>query len=186
MTEHDRIVFDLKGYIVQPAVLPEAEVEELREFVLRQRREPELMPPHQQRLPGGLFERLIDHPTVMEVLLDVIDPDVAKLRLENVFLSYREGDESRWDPHAGGRTTNPNYAYNFHDGRIYAGMTRVVWELTEVLEGQGVPASSPAAIRPTTTFARPPRALTPVTRGSGRATPARPARWWSSRSGATL
>jgi hypothetical protein len=137
MNEHDRIVFDLKGFIVKPAVLTRAEVDELSEFVLRQRREPEVMPPHQRRLPGGLFERLIDHPSVMEVLLDVIDPDVAKIRLENVFLSYREGDESRWDPHAGGRTTNPNYAYNFHDGRIYAGMTRVVWELTEVLEDQG-------------------------------------------------
>jgi hypothetical protein len=32
---------------------------------------------------------------------------------------------------------NPNYAYNFHDGRIYAGMTRVVWELNEVIENHG-------------------------------------------------
>jgi hypothetical protein len=137
VNEHDRIVFDLKGYVIKPAVLPPQEVEELKAFVLRQKREPESLPPHQRRLPGGPFERLIDHPAVMEILLDVIDPDVAKIRLENVFMSYREGDESRWDPHAGGRTTNPNYAYNFHDGRIYAGMTRVVWELTEVLEDRG-------------------------------------------------
>ena len=60
MTEHDRIVFDLRGYIVKPAVLSEGEVAELREFVLRQRREPESLPPHQRRLPGGPFERLID------------------------------------------------------------------------------------------------------------------------------
>lgn len=137
MTEHDRIVFDLKGYVIKPAVLSEGEVGELREFVLRQRREPESLPPHQRRLPGGLFERLIDHPAVMDVLLDVIDPDVAKIRLENVFLSFREGDERAWEPHAGGRTTNPNYAYNFHDGRIYAGMTRVVWELNPVEKSDG-------------------------------------------------
>jgi hypothetical protein len=137
VNEHDRIVFDLKGYIIKPAVLSEGEVKELREFVLKQRREPESLPPHQRRLPGGPVERLIDHPAVMDVLLDVIDTDVEKIRLENIFLSYRDGEESKWDPHAGGRTTNPNYAYNFHDGRIYAGMTRVVWELTEVLENQG-------------------------------------------------
>src|SRR5207249_4188611 len=126
MNEHGRVVFDLKGYIVMPAVLSEAEVTELREFVLRQRNEPESLPPHQRHLPGGLAERLIDHPAVMDVLFDVIDNDVEKIRLENIFLSYREaGDGREWQPHAGGRTTNPNYAYNFHDGCIYAGMTRV-------------------------------------------------------------
>lgn len=137
MNEHDRIVFDLKGYLVKPAVLPEAEVAELREFVLRQKNDPASLPPHQRQLPGGLAERLINHPAVMEILVDVIDKDPEKIRLENVFLSYREGEERAWEPHAGGRTTNPNYAYNFHDGRIYAGMTRVVWELTEVLPDRG-------------------------------------------------
>jgi hypothetical protein len=137
MTERDRIIFDLKGYILVPSVLSEAEVTELMAFVLRQKNDPQSLPPHQRQLPGGPVERLIDHPTVMEVLLDVIDKDVEKIRLENIFLSYREGEESTWSPHAGGRTTNPNYAYNFHEGRIYAGMTRVVWELTEVLQDQG-------------------------------------------------
>jgi hypothetical protein len=32
MSEHDRIVFDLKGYIVKPAVLKENEVRVLQEF----------------------------------------------------------------------------------------------------------------------------------------------------------
>ena len=137
MTEHDRIVFDLKGYIVKPAILSEEEVAELKAFVLRQKDDPQSLPPHQRQLPGGPFERLIDHPAVMDVLLDVIDKDEEKVRLENIFLSYREEDEGKWTPHAGGRTTNPNYAYNFHDGRIYSGMTRVVWELTEVREDRG-------------------------------------------------
>jgi hypothetical protein len=137
MNDHDRIIFDLKGYVVKPAVLSMDEVEELRSFVLRQRREPDALPPHQRRLPGGPVERLIDHPAVLDVLRDVIDPDVEKIRLENVFLSCREAGEGKWEPHAGGRTTNPNYAYNFHDGRIYAGMTRVVWELNEVRQDQG-------------------------------------------------
>ena len=137
MTQHDRVVFDLKGYIVKPAVLDPDEVKVIKESVLRQKGNPESLPPHERYLPGGAFARLIDHPAVMNVLLDVIDPDPAKIRLENVFLGYRQLGDGEWKPHAGGRTTNPNYAYNFHDGRIYAGMTRVVWELDEVIEGKG-------------------------------------------------
>lgn len=137
MTQHDRVVFDLKGYIVKPAVLNPDEVKAIKEFVLQQKENPESLPPYERYLPGGPFARLIDHPAVMNVLLDVIDPDPAKIRLENVFLSYRQQGDGEWKPHAGGKTTNPNYAYNFHDGRIYAGMTRVVWELDEVIEGKG-------------------------------------------------
>jgi hypothetical protein len=137
MTQHDRVVFDLKGYLVKPGVLKESEVKILKDFVLRQKNDPKSLPPHERRLPGGPFAQLIDHPAVMNVLLDVIDPDIEKIRLENVFLSYREMGEGEWNPHAGGRTTNPNYAYNFQDGRIYAGMTRIIWELNEVLEDKG-------------------------------------------------
>ena len=137
MSEHDRIVFDLKGYIVKPAVLNESEVKVLRDFVLRQKNEPESLAAHERQLPGGPVADLIDHPVVMDILQNVIDPDLEKIRLENIFLSYREMGESEWKPHAGGKTTNPNYAYNFHDGRIYAGMTRVVWELNEVQQDKG-------------------------------------------------
>ena len=135
--EHDRVVFDLKGYLVKPAILNENEVTLLKELVLRQKNDPQSLPTHEQCLPGGAFAKLIDHPAVMNVLLDVIDPDLNKIRLENVFLNYRELGEGEWKPHAGGRTTNPNYAYNFQNGRIYAGMTRVVWELNEVLKDKG-------------------------------------------------
>ena len=137
MSEHDKIIFDLKGYIIKPAVLNDSEVEILKDFVLRQKNDPESLAPHERQLPGGPFADLIDHPVVMDILLNVIDSDPEKIRLENVFLSYRELGESEWKPHAGGLTTNPNYAYNFHDGRIYAGMTRVVWELNEVQENKG-------------------------------------------------
>mgnify|MGYP006369303959 FL=1 len=137
MSEHDRVVFDLKGYIVKPAVLSKNEIEIIKEFTLRQKNNPESLPPHERYLPGVAFAQLIAHREVMNVLLNVIDPDPEKIRLENVFLSHRQQGEGEWKPHAGGRTTNPNYAYNFHDGRIYAGMVRVVWELNEVLENKG-------------------------------------------------
>ena len=73
MNQRDRIIFDLKGYIVKPAVLSPEEVEEIKAFVLRQKNEPESLPPHQRSLPGGAFAKLIDHPVVMDILQDVID-----------------------------------------------------------------------------------------------------------------
>ncbi|MDJ0596418.1 MAG: hypothetical protein QNJ72_41670 [Pleurocapsa sp. MO_226.B13] len=68
MSIHDRVVFDLKGYIVIPAVLSKDEVEVIKEFVLRQKNDPQSLPPHQRRLPGGPFAQLIDRPEVIELL----------------------------------------------------------------------------------------------------------------------
>ena len=45
MSEHDKIIFDLKGYIIKPAVLNESEVKVLKDFVLRQKNDPESLPP---------------------------------------------------------------------------------------------------------------------------------------------
>ena len=101
MSQHDRIVFDLKGYLVKPAVLSPAEIAIIKDLVLRQRNDPESLPAHERQLPGGAFAPLIDHPEVIKILLNVIDPDINKIRLENVFLSYREKGDGKWDPHAG-------------------------------------------------------------------------------------
>ena len=70
----------------------------------------------------------------MRVLHTIIDDGIEKIRLEGAFLSYRfKGDNHRgWTPHAGGKSVNPNYSYQYHDGRIYSGMTHVVWELNGV------------------------------------------------------
>ena len=75
----------------------------------------------------------------MRVLHQIIDEDTEKIRCENCFLSYRTiGDSHKgWDPHAGGKSVNPNYSYQYHDGKIHAGMTRVVWELNGVEKGKG-------------------------------------------------
>jgi len=55
------------------------------------------------------------------------------------FLSYRYRDDGHkgWDPHAGGKSVNPNYSYQYHDGKIHSGMTRVVWELNGVETDKG-------------------------------------------------
>jgi hypothetical protein len=60
-------------------------------------------------------------------------------------LSYRYRDDwhKGWDPHAGGKSVNPNYSYQYHDGKIHSGMTRVVWELNGVEKDKGGTAFIP-------------------------------------------
>ena len=139
LTEREKVLFDLKGYLLFPAVLSEEEIAPIKAQCEQLREDPEGLPAADRKLPGGAASVLIDHPAVLRVLHQIIDDETEKLRCENCFLSYRyQGDDHRgWNPHAGGKSVNPNYSYQYHDGKIHAGMTRVVWELNEVEKGKG-------------------------------------------------
>ena len=146
LTDEEKFLFDLKGYLRFPAVLTTDEIAAVKDQALRITHEPESLPAAERRLPGGAASMLIDHPAVLRVLLGIIGK-LDKIRLESAFVNYREQDDTRrpWSPHAGGRTLNPNYSYNFHAGQIYSGMTRVVWELNEVEHGKGGTAFMPGS-----------------------------------------
>ena len=148
LTERETALFDLKGYILFPAVLSEDELAPIKAQCEKLRTDKASLPPDARCLPGGPASVLIDHPAVMRVLHTIIDDEIEKIRLEGAFLSYRfKGDNHRgWTPHAGGKSVNPNYSYQYHDGRIYSGMTRVVWELNGVeKEGKGGTAFIPGS-----------------------------------------
>jgi hypothetical protein len=142
LTDMETALFDLKGYILFPAVLSEEEMAPIKEQCEKYRTDKESLPAASQCFPGGPASALIDHPAIMRILHTIIDDETEKLRLEGAFLSYRhEGDNHRgWTPHAGGKSVNPNYSYQYHDGKIHSGMTRVVWELNGVEKGKGGPS----------------------------------------------
>ena len=146
MTDEEKFLFDLKGFLLFPAVLSEDEIAAVKDQSLRIEHEPESLPAAERRLPGGAAATLIDHPAVMRILHGIIGK-TDKIRLESAFVNYRERDDTRrpWSPHAGGRTLNPNYSYNFHAGQIYSGMTRVVWELNPVERDRGGTAFMPGS-----------------------------------------
>ena len=75
----------------------------------------------------------------MGVLQEVIHPERDRIRLESIFVSARSTGTTgnQWRPHVGGTNLDPSTSYRFHNGRIYSGMTRIVWELNEVKKGQG-------------------------------------------------
>ena len=144
--------FDLQGYLVLPGILEPEQISLMRDHLETLRNDPESLPPAMRSPLSGPCEQLISHPVVMDILYHIIGK-LEKIRLENAFYDFRELGHQRWDPHAGGRTVNPNYNYIYHDGKMYSGMTRVVWELNEVREWQGgtavIPGSHKANFKPT-------------------------------------
>ncbi|MYI61774.1 MAG: hypothetical protein F4105_08925, partial [Gemmatimonadetes bacterium] len=105
LTERETVLFDLKGYILFPAVLNEDELAPIKAQCEKLRTDKASLPPDARCLPGGPASVLIDHPAVMRVLHTIIDDEIEKIRLEGAFLSYRfKGDNHRgWTPHAGGK-----------------------------------------------------------------------------------
>ena len=139
LAEREKVLIDLKGYLLFPAVLSAEELAPLKEQCEKLRQDKESLPPAERKLPGGAASVLIDHPAVMRVLHQIIHEETEKLRCESCFLSYRYRDDGHkgWDPDAGGKSVNPNHSYQYHDGKIHSGMTRVVWELNGVEKDKG-------------------------------------------------
>ena len=139
MSDYEKFLFDLKGFLVIPGVLTDEEMRAVREHTETLLQDPESLPEHHRAPIAGPAEFLIDHPRVMGLLQAVLAPKREHIRLESVFVSGRsaESDEDPWRPHVGGANLDPSLSYRYHNGRIYSGMTRIVWELNEVKKGQG-------------------------------------------------
>ena len=139
MSDYDKFLFDLKGFLVIPGVLTGEEIRTVREHTTIYMKDPESLLKHHRAPIAGPAEFLINHPRVMGILQEVIAPSREHIRLESVFISCRSDKNSgnQWRPHVGGTNLHPSFSYRFHNGRIYSAMTRIVWELNEVKKGQG-------------------------------------------------
>ena len=139
MSDYEKFLFDLKGFLVIPSVLTDREIAIARDHIETYMKTPESLPERHRSPISGPTEFLIDHPRVMGILQEVIDPDRERIRLESVFISGRSAEKTgnEWRPHVGGTNLHPSFSFRFHNGRIYSAMTRIVWELNEVKKGQG-------------------------------------------------
>ncbi|MBI1923640.1 phytanoyl-CoA dioxygenase family protein [Candidatus Poribacteria bacterium] len=135
MTEEERFRFDLAGYLVRPAILTPDEVAAIVDQIDRIKHEPQSLPPEHRAVPGGPSSLLIDHPKVIDVLHEIIGPDI---RLENSYCVWRRKGEAHGPLHGGGpQQGDPIFGYRVLNGRIHAGMVRVVFELTDVNKDDG-------------------------------------------------
>ena len=143
MTEEERFRFDLTGFLVRPAILSPEEVAAIVDQIDRITHNPESLPPEQRAMPGGAASLLIDHPNVIDVLHEIIGPDI---RMEGTYCAWREKGERHGDLHGGGpNQIDPIFGYRFQNGRIHAGMVRVVFELTDVSEEDGATVFIPGS-----------------------------------------
>ena len=61
MTDEEKFLFDLKGWVLIPGVLEPDLLAALREHVIALRRDPESLPEHERYSPAGPGQELIDH-----------------------------------------------------------------------------------------------------------------------------
>ena len=141
MTDEQKFFFDLRGWILLPAVLKdEREIEEMKAEVNDGARQGY----------GPSLQRLLDHPSVVGILSEILseDPFVGDkcygFRCENSFTTVRlpgYNTRERADngmPHVVRPPQQANaMRYQVAGGKIFSGLTRVVWELEEVKSGQG-------------------------------------------------
>ena len=161
LTAAQKYHFDTKGWLAIPGVLEAAEIEEMREFVLRLAAEPESIAEHQRSPVGGPLQRLTDHPVVIGFAQEFIyrpftDGGGGSLendagygfRQEHSFVTVRRAGGGRsgaqgdgtFGPHNGNgmmRLPGDCHHYQAFPGHAYAGMTRIVWELNEVGRDDG-------------------------------------------------
>lgn len=146
MTEEQKYVFDLKGWIAIPGLLTEEELGPIREHQMAFLSDRDSLPPDQRDNHGGASQILLDHPVVVGVLNEVLShqglasEDCYGFRFDHTYTSHRPVGHDNFNPHGGGGFFSfggSSHKYQMHKGEIHAGLTRVVWELNEVRHGDG-------------------------------------------------
>lgn len=142
MSEEQKFTFDLKGWILLPEVIDRSLATEIRSHVESVVWKPETLPAAHRSTYSGPAEVLLDHPSVVGILGDVLQspdpaPDCYGFRCENSFAMYRNAGADGLVAHGGGPTLNPHFNYQVHGGQIFSGLTRIIWELNDVNEGDG-------------------------------------------------
>ncbi len=141
MTDEQKFLFDMKGWLLLPAVLKENELPVLREHVRLLRENPQSLPAHERFSLAGPANYLLDHPAIVGILNTILNTsDVGPaygFRCDGSYPQYRPTGSPGLKPHGGGPSVSPIFGYRCKNQNIYSGLTRVVWELNEVERGKG-------------------------------------------------
>lgn len=146
MTDAQKYLFDLKGWISLPGLLTDAQLEAVRAHQLAFLFNRESLPTHERDNHGGSSQILLDHPAVVGVLNTILShqslatEDCYGFRYDHTYTSHREAGHDNFSPHGGGGYFNfagNSHIYQMLPGKIHAGLVRVVWEINEVGPGDG-------------------------------------------------
>ena len=146
MSEEQKYLFDLKGWIALPGLLNQEQLGPVRQHQMKFLYQRDSLPPEQRDNHGGLSQILLDHPVVAGVLNEIIShqalasEDCYGFRFDHTYTSHRKAGHDNFSPHGGGGFFNfsgNSHIYQMQKGKIHAGLIRVVWELNEVEIGDG-------------------------------------------------
>jgi len=140
MAEEQKFFFDLRGWILLPSVLSPDEIDRMKAACYA----------GAVKSYEGDLQELLDHPAIVGILSEILceDPWVREecygFRCEASFVTVRPPGWTKMERSDGGRAhvvRPPQQAnamrYQVAGGKIFSGLTRVVWELEEVKAGQG-------------------------------------------------
>ena len=146
MTEEQKYIFDVKGWLCLPGLLTEEQLGPIRDHQLRFLYDRDSLPPEQRDNHGGPSQVLLDHPAVVGVLNEVLShqglasEECYGFRFDHTYTSHRTAGHDNWRPHGGSGMLNfpgSSHMYHMQQGKVHAGLTRVVWELNDVKPGDG-------------------------------------------------
>jgi hypothetical protein len=139
LTDTERYLFDLEGYIVRTGVLDAALVKRLNraiDAIVEHRPDASLS---SQRFGWLLdhpdpFDSLLAHPEAIAVLSEICGPTV---RLDHAYgIQMRTGTQGL-GLHGGATPHDPSQYYRWQDGRMWNGLVGVMWGLSPNAPGEG-------------------------------------------------
>ena len=142
MTDQERYLFDLQGFLEIPEALSTEQLTELNR-ILDEKCDQEMPPDAAScRFMGDLIEwgpvyrDLIDNPRIVPYLEAILD---TRFRLDHDYADIIRGDKGPIGStlHGGATPYDHTFSYNCHNGRIMCGLTVVAYNLKDVHPGDG-------------------------------------------------
>ena len=143
-TQKQKYDFDRNGWLLIPSVLSNADILEMSEFCQLLQESPERIPEPERCTLGGPLQKLADHPVVVGFLNEFLayppaaSEDCYGFRLEEttgLFGGTIPSPEAESVLQKGNglfRLPGDSHLYRCVPGRGWSGLTRALWELTEV------------------------------------------------------
>lgn len=142
MTEEERFLFDLQGYLILENVIDPSVLAEMNGWLDAQaERDPAFRGGQgNDHLPhpitwGPLFRNLMDHHRTLPILRELLGP---YLRLDHDYAIFLQPGGPGLPLHGpNGDPYDPIHYYHCRDGRIYSGLTVATFALTDVPADSG-------------------------------------------------
>ena len=132
MTNEEKFIVDLEGYLVIKNVLSKDEIMEMNQVIDNGNRN------GSPSRWGKLFNRLIDHPKILPYLIELIGPSV---RLDHNYAVFMQNGSSGSRLHGGedggGYREEGDHWYKYRDGVIRNGLSVMAYNLTPAKPGDG-------------------------------------------------